>query len=221
MSIMKKSLRKFAALVSASVMCAVPMLNNYSASAITQYKTYAVSCYYKKVDSTAANMAYFDLTLHYNSGFTAEKAIDTYLCQGGTFRSTVNATSRNIQCTYMGDPIKTNGYLASAKVIAPMSTKNTDNFIYFTSKIIRDINGNALNVNNIILDKILMGDVNEDGKVTKDDAECIIKYLGNQDDNPLTYRQILAADVYSRGDGVTGNDANRILDYVNGKISHF
>ena len=50
-----------------------------------------------------------------------------------------------------------------------------------------------------------------------DDAECIIKYLGNQDDNPLTYRQILAADVYSRGDGVTGNDANRILDYVNGK----
>lgn len=218
---MKKSLRKFAALVSATVMCAVPMLNNYSAIAITQYKTYAVSCYYRKEDSTSANMAYFDLTLHYNSGFTGEKAIATYLCKGGTFRSTVNATSRNIQCTYMGDSIKTNGYLASAKVIAPMSTLGSDKFVYFTNKAIRDINGNALNINDIILDKILMGDVNEDGKVNKDDAECIINYLGNQDDNPLKYRQILAADVDNTGDGVTGNDANRIMEYVNGKISHF
>ncbi len=125
-------------------MCAVPMLNNYSASAITQYKIYAVSCYYRKEDSTSANMAYFDLTLHYNSGFTGEKAIATYLCKGGTFRSTVNATSRNIQCTYMGDSIKTNGCLACAKIIAPMSTGNTDSFIDFTSKVIRDINGNAL-----------------------------------------------------------------------------
>lgn len=218
---MKNTLRKIAAFVSAFVMCAVPMLNNYSASALTQYKTYDVSCYYKKTNSKEANMAYFDLTLKYNSGFTAEKCIETYLCRGGTFRSTINTTNRNIQCTYMGDPIKSNGYLASAKVIAPMSTLGTDNFIYFTSKVIRDINGNALDVNNIILDKILLGDVNQDGKVTKADAECIIKYLGNQDENDLTERQKLAADVYSRGDGVTGNDANRIMEYVNGKISHF
>ena len=220
MSIMKKNLRKIAALVSASVMCAVPMLNNYSASAITKYKTYAVCCKYNKVSGNNY-MAYFDLTLHYNSGFTGEKAIATNLCKGGTFRSTINTTSRNIQCTYMGDPIKTNGYLASAKVIAPMSTENNDNFIYFTSKVIRDINGNALNVNNIKIDKILMGDVNLDGKVTEEDATRIIMYLGNQDEYDLSEKQKIAADVYNTGDGITGNDANRIREYVNGQISHF
>lgn len=219
MSIMKKNLRKIAALVSASVMCAVPMLSNYSASAITQYKTYAVSCKYEKVKGNNY-MAYFDLTLHYNSGLTGEKAIATYLCNGGTFRSTINTASRNIQCTYMGDPIKTNEYLASAKVIAPMSS-DIDNAVYLTSNVVRDINGSALSIDNIVLDNILMGDVNEDGKVTKEDADCIIKYLGNQDEYDLTYRQILAADVYNRGDGISGNDANRIMEYVNGKISHF
>jgi len=217
---MKKSLRKFAALVSASVICAVPMLSNYSASAVTQYKTYSVCCNYEKVSGNNYT-AYFDLTMHYNSGFTGEKAIATYLCNGGTFRSTINTASRNIQCTYMGDPIKTNGYLASAKVIAPMSTKSTDEFIYFTSKVIRDINGNALSTDNIKLDKILMGDVNLDGKVTEEDATRIIMYLGNQDEYNLTEKQKIAADVYKTGDGITGNDANRIREYANGQISHF
>lgn len=202
-------------------MCAVPMLNNYSASAITQYKTYAVSCYYRKEDSTSANMAYFDLTLHYNSGFTGEKAIATYLCKGGTFRSTVNATSRNIQCTYMGDSIKTNGCLACAKIIAPMSTLGSDKFIYFTNKTIRDINGNALSTNNIKLKKILMGDVNLDGKVTEADATRIIMYLGNRDEYDLSEEQLIAADVNNTGDGVTGNDANKIMEYAYGQISHF
>lgn len=217
---MKKSLRKFAALVSATVMCAVPMLNNYSASAITQYKTYAVCCNYEKVKGNNY-MAYFDLTLHYNSGFTGEKAIATYLCKGGTFRSTVNATNRNIQCTYLGDPIKSNGCLACAKIIAPMSTGNTDSFIDFTSKVIRDINGNALSTNNIKLKKILMGDVNLDGKVTEADATRIIMYLGNRDEYDLSEEQLIAADVNNTGDGVTGNDANKIMEFAYGQISHF
>ena len=102
-----------------------------------------------------------------------------------------------------------------------MSTENNDNFIYFTSKVIRDINGNALNVNNIKIDKILMGDVNLDGKVTEEDATRIIMYLGNQDEYDLSEKQKIAADVYNTGDGITGNDANRIREYVNGQISHF
>ncbi len=105
MSIMKKSLRKFAALVSASVMCAVPMLNNYSASAITQYKTYAVSCKYEKVKGNNY-MAYFDLTLHYNSGLTGEKAIATYLCNGGTFRSTINTEAVTFNVLIWEIPLK-------------------------------------------------------------------------------------------------------------------
>ncbi len=217
---MKKSLRKFAALVSASVMCAVPMLSNYSASAVTQYKTYAVCCNYEKVSGNNYT-AYFDLTMHYNSGFTGEKAIATYLCNSGTFRSTINTASRNIQCTYMGDPIKTNGYLAFAKVIAPMSTKSTDEFIYFTSKVIRDINGNALSTENIKMDKILMGDVNLDGKVTEEDAILIMNSIANPDEYKLNAKQRMAADVYRTGDGVTNGDAATIMEYVNGEIRNF
>ena len=202
-------------------MCAVPMLNNYSASAITQYKTYAVYCNYQKVNNTEASIAYFDLTLHYNSGFSAEKGIATSLCNGGSFRSTINTTNRNIQCTYMGNPIKTNGYLASTKVIAPMSTQNTDNFIYFTSKVIRDINDNVLDINNIKLDKILLGDVNLDGKVDLKDADLIMNCMANPDKYKLNAKQIIAADVYNQGDGVTNSDALEIQRYVNGQVSHF
>ena len=100
-----------------------------------------------------------------------------------------------------------------------MSTKSTDEFIYFTSKIIRDINGNALSTDNIKLDKILMSDVNLDGKVNLMDSTLIMHALSNPDKYKLSEKQIYAADVYERGtSGITNQDALEIQKYANAGI---
>lgn len=216
---MKKSLRKFAALVSASVMCAVPMLSNYSASAITQYKTYVI--YNNYVKKSGSDMAYFNYTFSYVSGVTAEKSTATSLCSGGYFRSNNDTDSREVQCIYLGDPITKTGALASTKFIVPMSTQDVLHVVNYSDVVIRDVNNKLLRTDNIELETILMGDVNLDGKVTKEDSDAILNYLANQDKYPLDEKQKAAADVYYTGDGVTASDALEIQRYVAGLISHF
>ncbi len=216
---MKKNLRKIAALVSASVMCAVPMLSNYSASAITQYKTYVI--YNNYVKKSGSDMAYFNYTFSYVSGVTAEKSTATSLCSGGYFRSNNDTDSREVQCIYLGDPITKTGALASTKFIVPMSTQDVLHVVNYSDVVIRDVNNKLLSTDNIELETILLGDVDGDGKVTEKDSDAILNYLVNKDKNPLTYREKLAADVYDRGNGITAIDALEIQRYIIGQISHF
>lgn len=53
----------------------------------------------------------------------------------------------------------------------------------------------------------LIGDANCDGKVTIADSTAILQHLGNTDKYGLTPEGLVNADVYNRGDGITGNDA--------------
>ena len=217
---MKKNLRKIAALVSASVMCAVPMLNNYSASAITQYKTYVI--YNNYVKKSGSDMAYFNYTFSYVSGVTAEKSTATSLCSGGYFRSNNDTDSREVQCIYLGDPITKTGALASTKFIVPMSTQDVLHVVNYSDVVIRDVNNKLLSTDNIELETILLGDVNLDGKVNLIDSTLIMQALSNPDKYKLSEKRIYAADVYERGtSGITNQDALEIQKYANGQISHF
>ena len=53
----------------------------------------------------------------------------------------------------------------------------------------------------------LIGDVNNDGKVTVADAVAILQYIANKDKYNISGQLLLNADVYNRGDGVTARDA--------------
>ena len=68
-----------------------------------------------------------------------------------------------------------------------------------------------------LLDKpagLLYGDANMDGAVTWSDVMAVLQYVANEDKYPLTAMGKINADCYNVGDGITGNDANAISDYL-------
>ena len=64
----------------------------------------------------------------------------------------------------------------------------------------------------------LYGDANSDGKVTLADAVAVLQYVANKEKYPLSDYALDCADVYKRGDGVTGMDALTIQQYDSGTI---
>ncbi|MDE6426232.1 MAG: dockerin type I repeat-containing protein [Ruminococcus sp.] len=67
-------------------------------------------------------------------------------------------------------------------------------------------------VENILPEPTLLGDANEDGKVTIADAVLIMQALSNPNDFQLTPQGIANADIVGDGDGVTVMDALRIQE---------
>ena len=53
----------------------------------------------------------------------------------------------------------------------------------------------------------MLGDVNNDNKVSVADAVAILQFVANKDKFNLSAQAIDNADVYNRGDGVTARDA--------------
>ena len=64
----------------------------------------------------------------------------------------------------------------------------------------------------------LPGDANFDGNVSVSDAVAILQYLSNSSLYPIEGQAAKNADVYNRGDGVTGNDAAAIQRYDAGVL---
>ena len=63
-------------------------------------------------------------------------------------------------------------------------------------------------------DEVLYGDANCDGNVNMADATAIIQHIGNRDQYGLSEQGENNADVYDRGDGITGMDALSIQKLV-------
>ena len=59
-------------------------------------------------------------------------------------------------------------------------------------------------------DDILYGDANDDGKVSISDAVAVLQHIANIEKYGLSEEGRLKADVYNRGDGITGKDAYAI-----------
>lgn len=214
---MKKITRKFIAALSAFMMSAVPMINSFSANAaVTQYKTYVLYSVANK-----SNITYFDFTLNYTTGVTAQKSEPTSLCKNGYFSSSNNTSSRKILNTYNGSAIGATGKLCSTKFIIPMDTESLYDVVSRSNVTIRDDDRITISPTSITIDEVLLGDVDLNGVVNDDDATLIMNALTNADKYKLSDKQRDAADVYSRGDGVTARDALTIQEYVQGQIAHF
>lgn len=64
----------------------------------------------------------------------------------------------------------------------------------------------------------IIGDANQDGKVTLADALSILQYIANEEKYPLSESGLAAADCYNPGDGLTAMDALAIQKLDTGKI---
>ena len=67
--------------------------------------------------------------------------------------------------------------------------------------------------------KYLSGDANMDNKTSISDSVAILQYLANSEKYPLSDDAKVNADVFSTGDGITGNDALSIQKFDAGSIS--
>lgn len=214
---MKKITRKIVAAISAVILSAVPMINSFSANAaVTKYKTYVIYSV-----ASNPNVAYFDFALNYTTGVTAQKSEPTSLCKNGYFSSSNNTSSRKILNTYNGPTIGATGKLCSTKFIVPMNTDSLYDVVSRSNVTIRNANGITLAPTSIYMEEVLLGDVDLNGVVNDKDADLILNALVNPDEYHLNTKQRDAADVYSRGDGVTAADALEIQKYVQGQIAHF
>lgn len=214
---MKKITRKIMAAMSAAILSAVPMINSFSANAaVTQYKTYVI---YNVANNK--NIAYFDFILNYNANIIAEESTATYLCQNGCFSSSDNKSSRKVLNTYNEPTIGTTGNLCETKFIVPMNTDSIYDVVSRSNVTVRNANVITLSPASITMDEVLLGDVDLNGIVDDKDADIVMNFLSNRDKYPLTDKQYAAADVYDRGNGVTGSDALEIRKYVKGIIAHF
>ena len=214
-----KTIKKILSVVSASVLCAVPIVDGFSVSATdtTQLKTYVVYNIARN-----PNIAFFEFALDYTDDVIAERSFATSLCRGFFF--SIDRTAFNqVKNTYDGNkyPIGETGTITSTKFLVPMNTESIYDKITYSEAVIRNANGGILSPTYITMDDVLLGDVDLNGIVNNYDAELIMKAIGNADDYPLSERQKDAADVYSRGDGITAMDALTIQEYVSGQISHF
>ena len=68
--------------------------------------------------------------------------------------------------------------------------------------------------------KYLSGDANMDNKTSISDSVAILQYLANSEKYPLSDDAKVNADVFSTGDGITGNDALSIQKFDAGSISN-
>ena len=214
---MKKITRKIVAAMSAVILSVVPMISSFSANAaatVTKYKTYVL---YNVANNP--NIAYFDFTLNYTTDVTAEESEPTSLCKNGYFSSSDNG--KRVLTTYNGPKIGATGNLCSTKFIVPMDTESIYDVVSCSNVVIRNANGVTLASTSIYMEEVLLGDVDLNGVVNNNDAELIMKALGNPDNYHLNTKQKDAADVCGRGDGITAMDALTIQEYVQGQITHF
>lgn len=217
MFIMKK-FKKILSVVSATVLCAVPIVNvaPVNASGSPKMKTYVVYSV-----ATRPDIAYFDYTLYYSDSVIFQGSKPMNLLSKGNFSSIPKTSNRKVQHKYSGSAIGSRGEVVETKFVVSMDTESIYDKISRTTPDIRNANGTALHSTSLIMDDILLGDVDFNGVVDENDADLILSHIANPSNYPFTEKQFQAADVYNQGDGMTGMDAYTIQQYVAGIISHF
>ncbi|MDE6788872.1 MAG: hypothetical protein K2J47_06065, partial [Ruminococcus sp.] len=128
---------------------------------------------------------------------------------------------KKILNTYNGPAIGATGRLCSTKFIVPMDTDSIYDVVSRSNVTVRNADGVTLASTSIYMEEVLLGDVDLNGVVNDNDADLIMKALSNPSNYRLSAKQIDAADVCGRGNGITAMDALTIQEYVQGQITHF
>lgn len=83
-----------------------------------------------------------------------------------------------------------------------------------TVVIIANVGGKPYSITITVNDRIIYGDVNNNGEVDITDAAKIMSYVSNSEKYPLNDKQLDIADVNQRGDGISNMDSLAVQKYL-------
>ncbi len=198
-----KKVKRFVTAALAAVFATVSFSSMFSVSAASdQYYTYR---YYFDV-SAGAKITAYNANIPYNPSNATYVTYGTGNL-GGSFNAyniPVTTAQSIVYVNYINEnPAGSSGYLGNVTLNTRTAGAPTVNVTLASGD---DANG-------ISIQAVLLGDVDLDGKVTEDDVTLLNKYTMNLVD--FTKAQIRAADT-NNDSIVDGNDAMRLLQYVEG-----
>ena len=110
------------------------------------------------------------------------------------------------------------GTLGVITMTAPNSIDGIFDLVDLNIEYIRNSAGTNLPTSRIRINDVLVGDVNQDGKVNSADATLLNDYLNGK--ASLSGNALRAADT-NADFGVTKDDLTHLNDYLSGKVSYF
>lgn len=207
-----KKFKKLLSAVSAAVLCALPMINGVATNAAESINTYKV--YFDVPANSGVAAAYYNIVYSKNM---SEASFEVGNLGGKINRGVYGQGIDNIySCNYTASEVLMNpGTLFTMKFYGDMSFEEavTKENLYAAYPDELEIEPNP-----IVVDIVLLGDANDDGKIDMSDAVCIKSYIDNPSKYPID--KLRAADV--NGDGaITEEDSTMIQKYLLKLINHF
>lgn len=199
------------AAVSAASFCVV---TSTSAEVSGKYNTYG---YYFEVPANTY-IKTCNANLSYNSN-NYEFATSRNGSLGGTFLTknvTISNTSKKLYVEYNNSsPSANKGELGFVALKTNLSFAPS-----FSVTLVENDRNNTLVTSTVNVERVLIGDANQDGHITVADATAIFQSISNADEYGLSEKGKLAADVNFDG-MVTGEDVNLIQQLDAGMINGF
>ena len=215
-----KKIKKILSAVSAAVLCAVPLVNGFSASAAfndyqTTYRVYAELEPASGVKSCSVNMNVLKYTMHpgdFVLGNVNATLFETG-CPGGLYGTLMNHTK---VFTAEGDMINS-GTLFRMNYYTEL---DSDSFYNNMSISVSCTNsaGNKIDPPPVNTTVVMVGDADQNEVVDLNDSILINNHLMGK--NVLTDNALRSADVNNDGI-ITLEDSNMILSYLSGQIKNF
>lgn len=110
------------------------------------------------------------------------------------------------------------GTLGIITMIAPSNTRDLFDLVDVNIDGIYSYSGSELPSSRIRISNVMVGDVNQDGKVNSSDATLLSNYLNGK--AALSGNALRAAD--TNGDfGISSDDLTHLNNYLNGTVSYF
>lgn len=215
-----KTIKKILSAVSAAVLCAVPLVNGFSASAAfndyqTTYRVYAELEPASGVKSCSVNMNVLKYTMQpgdFVLGNVNATLFETG-CSGELYGTLMNYTK---VFTAEGDMIN-GGTLFRMNYYTEL---DSDSFYKNMSISVSCTNsaGNKIEPLPVNTTVVMVGDADQNGVVDLNDSILINNHLMGK--NVLTDNALRSADVNNDGI-ITLEDSNMILSYLSGQIKNF
>lgn len=215
-----KKLKKILAAITTAAVSAVSLCSMFSASAlgVVDEETYRI---YVDV-STNSGLSEACLNLRYDPIIA-----DVCKCRKGTLNNSSSFSELiDPKIGYYGidvyydanSNLTAAGTLGVITMIAPSSINSIFDVVDLNIDYLCNTAGTFLPTSRIRINEVMVGDVNQDGKVNSADATLLNNYLNGK--ASLSGNALRAAD--TTGDfGVNKDDLTHLNDYLNGTIKYF
>jgi len=214
-----KKLKKVLAAITTAAVSAVSLCSMFTASALgsVDEETYRI---YVDVP-TNSGVSDVCLNLHYNPNVTDVCRFYKGMLNNSCSLSVImnNGIYCGIEAYYEATGnLNVAGTLGVITMIAPSSIDSIFDVVDLNIEYICNTAGTNLPTSRLRINDVMVGDVNQDGKVNSADATLLNNYLNGK--ASLSGNALRAADT-NADFGVTKDDLTHLNDYLSGKVSYF